>query len=531
MEMSYLLDQDWDYIIIGTGISGSTLGYALGQKGKKVLFIEKGLSEESYIKGAFPEPSWQNFSKLDFEDLKKHGRYSEFIRDESFSPPREFVPLLGQGVGGSSLLYGAALERFFPEDFYPQSYLDKDPKASPLNWLFDYSALEKSYHQAEQLYQVHGGADSLRSQFQSPSLKTAELTKEGQKLYQYLQSKELHPYRLPVGHKPRSQSACQGCQAYICICDDKADALQVAIKPALKTERAFVLADAEVLRLNATTDKVQGVTVKKGSELIELKAKNFVLAAGALNTPKILLNSTTPYWKQGLANESGLVGHYLCRHFMDLLMLDRFCNEDEFLYEKEIAFNDFYFHQNKKLGTVQSLGNPPSVATSLFELYQEKGLSSNLWEKLYYQVVSRVGRGIMQSYFKEKMCLAIIIEDSSYYENQVFLNAEKQLSFKYKISSFDHKRINLMRKLIKKKFSDRHPILHKQAENNQRLAHASGTCRMGEDPKNSIVDKNNRAHGIENLFIVDASFFPSSAGINPALTLAANALRVSEVIT
>lgn len=528
--MDFLLDQDWDFIIIGTGISGSTLGYALTQKNQKVLFIEKGHGESNLKKGLFPEPSWQDFAKVNSEELKKYGRYSEMICDESLRHPRSFIPLLGQGAGGSSLLYGAALERFFPEDFTPLDYLNKDPKANVKNWPFDYSQIEDSYKEAERLYQVHGGVDPLRSRYQNSELQVAEFTKEGQRLYQYLQNQQLHPYRLPVGHKPRSQSVCQGCQAFICSCDDKADALQVAIKPALQNGRTYLLSDTEVLKLTASSDRVKSLLLKKGSELIELKAKNYVLAAGALNTPKILLNSNTHYWKRGLANESGLIGHFFCRHFMDLLMIDRFCGSEEFLYEKEIAFNDFYFYQNMKLGTVQSLGNPPSVPTSLFELYQEKGLSPSLWDKLYYQVVNKLGKRIMGKYFSEKLCLAIIMEDSSYFENQVYVKANSQLAFKYQISDFDSKRVYTMRELIKKKFSDRNPILHKQAENNQRLAHASGTCRMGEDPKKSVVDKNNRVHGVENLFIVDASFFPSSAGINPALTLAANALRLSKII-
>lgn len=526
--MDFLFEQNWDFIIVGTGISGGTLGYALAQKGQKVLFIEKGHAESGFRKGIFPEPSWQDFSKVNPEELKKYGRYSELICDESHEQARSFIPLLGQGVGGSSLLYGAALERFFPEDFYPENYRTIDPKAHVKNWPFNYATLEKSYHEAEQLFQVYGGADPLRSQYQNSKLKTAELTTEGQQLYQYLQNKDLHPYRLPVGHKPRSLSVCQGCQAFICSCDDKADALQVAIKPALQTGQAYLLSDTEVLKFTASADRVLSVMVKKGSQQLEFKAKNYVLAAGALNSPKILLNSKSTYWKQGLANDSGLVGRFFCRHFMDLLMVDRFGEPKEFLYEKEIAFNDFYFHQNMKLGTIQSLGNPPSVPTSLYELYQEKGLSPKLWGKCYYQVVSKLGRPIMDRYFSEKLCLAIIMEDSSYFENHVYVNSNNQVAFKYKISDFDYNRIRKMRELVKTKFSDRHPILHKQAENNQRLAHASGTCRMGDDPKTSIVDRHNKAHSVENLFIVDASFFPSSAGLNPALTLAANALRIAQ---
>ncbi len=122
------------------------------------------------------------------------------------------------------------------------------------------------------------------------------------------------------------------------------------------------------------------------------------------------------------------------------------------------------------------------------------------------------------------------MEDVSYQDNQVYMNSSGELSICYKIHPFEKKRISKFRELCRHSFRELKPELHKQAENNQRLAHASGTCRMGNDRRISVVDKSNRVHDIENLYIIDASFFPSSAGINPALTIAANALRVADLI-
>lgn len=529
--MEFELETNWDYIIIGTGISGSTFGYAQALKGKKVLFIEKGL-KENFKKGVFPESSWQNFNDIDVHyrnQLKNYGRYDEYISDESLTIAKKFIPLLGQGAGGSSLLYGAALERFFPQDFLPESFIPTSVNSSTINWPIQYRDLEKYYQEVEVLYDVHGTVDPLRKDFQNPDLKPSPFSKEGQALCDILVSKGSHPYRLPVGHRPRLHSTCKGCQAIICICDEKSDALQKALKPALQNPNAYLLSETIVTKINANKDKIQSVTIQKGEQIYELKASQYILAAGALKTPELLLKSINQFWPLGLANRSGQVGKNFCRHFMDLIMIDRFFESNEFLYEKEIAFNDFYFYENYKLGTVQSLGNPPSIMTTLFEMYQEKAKSDHFLERAYYQIVKRFGKKVMKKLFENKLCLAIIMEDSSFSENQVFLNGNKELAFRYKMCDFDKMRISKFRNLLKSHFSDLNPILHNQAENNQRLAHASGTCRMGDDSNHSVVNKNNRVHDIENLFILDASFFPSSAGINPALTLAANALRVADI--
>lgn len=532
--MDFELETNWDYIIIGTGMSGSTFGYAVAATGKRVLFLEKGLSE-NLSKGSFPEDKWTSFQNVDThyrQKLKSYGRFDEYLYDASHSVVKKFIPLLGQGAGGSSLLYGAALERFFPEDFKPEQFIPADLKSSVQNWPIQYQDLQKYYKTAEQLYSVYGSLDPLRKEFQNPDLKSCGFTKEGQALFDLLTSKGSHPYRLPVGHVPRQQqSNCLGCQAVVCQCDEKSDAFQKALKPALQKPNTYLLSEALVTRINANRDLVQSVQVKKGDKYYDLKAKYFFLAAGALKTPELLLNSKSELWPQGLANRSGQVGKNFCRHFMDLIMIDRSFGREEFLYEKELAFNDFYFYENYKLGTVQSLGNPPSVMATLFEMYQEKAKGISWTDKIYYQMVKTFGKPIMKRLFETKMCLAVIMEDTSFADNQVFVNEKGALSFKYHIHEFDKKRIQKMRQLLKSHLKDMHPTLHPQAENNQRLAHASGTCRMGDDSRFSVVDKYNRVHDLENLYVLDASFFPSSAGINPALTLAANALRVSEKIS
>lgn len=530
MTLSEARETHWDYIVIGTGIGGSTAGWRLAKQGKRVLLIEKGHGSELRV-GGFPEAKMQNFenpSDLDREKLKQFGRYSEDVIDETTATAKRFIPLLGQGVGGSTLLYGAALERFFPEDFEPERYFHSAKEASLQNWPISYEDLAPYYEQAENLYQVYGSADPLRSAHQNPQLLQADFTPTGRALKAKFQKLGLHPYRLPVGHKPDALTACRGCQAFICGCADKSDAGRIATLPAMQTGYASLLADCEALHFECDGDQVTSVAVRHKSNTAELKAATFILGAGVLNTTRIILRSTNQHHPSGLGNSSGLIGKNLCRHYMDLVMLHHPPKSASGRYEKEIALNDFYFHGDMKLGTIQSLGNPPDFETMLHEMHSEFGQGGRLRDRFFYTALKRFGRRPVEWLFKKRICLAMIMEDVSYEDNRLYLNAAGELALQYRIRDHEMNRLATFRSLALSSFRSLFPTLHKQGENNQRLAHASGTCRMGDDPRRSVVDRFNRFHDVSNLHVIDASFFPSSAGINPALTIAANALRVAD---
>lgn len=524
----------WDYIIIGTGIGGSTVGYSLASSGKKILYIEKGYSDIS-IKGKFPEPYLSSFNRLNAKDkelLKRAGRYTDELQDISITNYKQsFIPLLGQGVGGSSLLYGAALERFYPEDFQATTYFSNLKDSSTVDWPISYRDLEPYYKKAEKIFQVYGGCDPLRKESQNHDLQTPHYTPSGQRLAELWNSKNFHPYRLPVGHLPHAFSECPGCQAIVCSSNEKSDAASCCLRPSLAKENVHLIDDCEVLKLVADKLRVNEVIAKKKGELLNFKAKIVVLAAGALNTPALLFKSKSTNHTEGLGNSSGLVGKNLSRHFMDLYMIRMNPLEGVNYYEKELALNDFYFHRGEKYGTLQSLGNPPSVETALYEMYFEYYKSSSFLKKTYYQFVSLFGRPIIKNLFKNNLCLASIMDDVSYYDNCVSLASdEATIQIHYKIRNEGVRRLSEFRKLILNSLTPMSVQLHKQGENNQRLAHASGTCRMGTDSNKSVVDDKNRVHDLENLFIVDSSFFPSGSGINPALTIAANALRVGDFL-
>lgn len=533
---------EYDVIVIGTGMGGATIGYALAKSGKKVLFCEKGrshLTGDESFKGDYAEnfSERQPIAKLkDKEVLARAGRWWDEIEDVSSERSQRFVPFIGCGTGGSSALYGMALERFYPVDFTPGHYFTEHHASTiPDAWPINYADLEKYYELAEQLYRVRGTADLLqpnakRGHFRSPPA----LSPDGEEIHTFLLGRGLHPYRLPVGCE--FKDGCPCCQSFLCEKNCKNDSATICLEPAIKNFGARLIEHCEVLRLEATRNKVGGVVCRVGERLVVLRGKIVILAAGALSTPQILLNSASTDWPKGLANSSGLVGKNLMRHFIDLYAIKTKSQEAKPSGQKELAFNDFYTLGEQKFGTVQSFGSLPPIGILL------KGLNDDLRKSPFrcalplFNCLKPVLRVFLSRMFADRTVLASIMEDLPYMENRVELSSvpdpsgRSSIRISYSIRPSEKMRINALRKAMSRLLKPYSFLRIKQSENNERIAHACGTCRFGLDPQKSVLNSSNRAHGLENLYIVDASFFPTSGGTNPALTIAANALRVAEHI-
>ena len=128
---------------------------------------------------------------------------------------------------------------------------------------------------------------------------------------------------------------------------------------------------------------------------------------------------------------------------------------------------------------------------------------------------------------KDSLLIVTTLEDLPRDSNRVYPLPQGGIAIEYRLDASTVERIKEFRALMARMLSPMKFRLLKQAENNERIAHACGTCRMGVNARTSVLDPHNRAHDLDNLYVVDASFFPSSGGINPSLTIAANALRVA----
>ncbi len=535
LSLSDVANQQWDVIIIGTGVGGATLGYALAKAGKRVLFLEKGKSHlgvtdalrGDYAESYFERPGVPQPKHRDI--LSRAGRYHGEVEDISLARPRRFVPFIGSGSGGSSALYGMALERFFPGDFSPRRNYPGAPDTTlPEAWPISYEALAPYYKAAEQLYRVRGGGDPLRGE-PSPEhfLPPPPLTAGSQEIFDFFREGGLHPYRLPLACE--HVAACECCQGYLCARNCKNDSSSICLEPAISRYGARMLDGCEVLKFEATRSEVTGVICTRHGEPIKLHARTVVLAAGALETPAILLRSASDLWPRGLANDSGMVGRNLMRHHIDLYLVTPRTPGPPDNRQKELAFNDWYHADGRKLGSVQSFGRlpPPSMLAESMEQDIRDGALP--WTAPFFKAIKPLLKPVLGRLVGRSMVLATIMEDLPYLDNGVTISGPGggRLCISYRPKEHDLERVSAFRALMSETLRPYRPMLIKQAENNQRIAHACGTCRFGVETNESVLDINNKAHGLANLYAVDSSFFPSSGGTNPSLTIAANALRVA----
>ncbi|MGY4711359.1 GMC oxidoreductase [Mycolicibacterium sp. CBM1] len=528
---------EWDVIVVGAGMGGGMLGQLLARAGRRVLFVEKGRSTlpgtPGTIRSAMPEiaePQASRSKKTYYETLARAGRSNDEITDISGRRPRRFVPYIGAGPGGSSALYGMVCERFFVDDFTPrQFFTDPGESTVPESWPIAYEQLAPWYTEAEKLLGVRGDADPLRPESAAVGLPAAPpFSADNQPLVNYLAGRGLHPYHLPMACDYTDD--CATCQAYLCGKGCKNDGARAGVLPAVTEYGAHMLDDCRVLRLEADHARVQRVICQRRNDMLALKAKIVVLAAGALATPVLLLNSRSGDWSRGLANGSDMVGRNLMRHVMDWIEIwpQRGCKITA--ENKEIGLNDFYFIDGQKYGTVQSASSMASLAPIDMMMNQPGWISKGLrW-------ASPAARPIYDRVISGGLVLAAIMEDLPYRDNRVLPSdrpsndGRQRLRLQYRMHRGEKERREVFLGALKEVLQPFRTLTLRTGENNGTLGHVCGTVRFGSDPATSVLDPQNRAHEVDNLYVVDASFFPSSSGINPSLTVAANALRVAEHI-
>ena len=524
----------WDVIVVGSGMGGGMLGYSLARSGRRVLFVEKGRSTlpgtSGTIRAAMPElaePQAYRSAATYYDALARAGRSTDEIEDISGRRTTRFVPFIGSGTGGSSALYGMVCERFFAGDFTPrQNFRDPGESTVPEAWPITYEQMSPWYAEAEKRLGVRGAPDPLRPEAAEVGLPAAPpFSSDNQPLVDYLAGRGLHPYHLPMACD--YTDGCVTCQAYLCPRSCKNDAGRNGVLPAVTEHGAHLLAECRVVRLDAARPQVKQVICEHHSGTLALKAKVVVLAAGALATPVLLLNSRSGDWPRGLANGSDSVGRNLMRHLLDWIEVwpHRGCKiTDE---NKEIGLNDFYFWEGQKYGTVQSASSMAKLA-SMDMLTNHPG-----WQATALRLMIPAVRPIYDRFFNGGLVLAAIMEDLPYLDNRVLpsdqpgADGRQRLRLQYHLHPSEIERRAVFLQQIKEVLKPFRTLTLRTGENNSTLGHVCGTCRFGTDPKTSVLDPQNRAHEVDNLYVVDASFFPSSTGLNPSLTVAANALRVA----
>jgi choline dehydrogenase-like flavoprotein len=506
----------YDVIIIGTGAGGGTLARHLAPSGKKILLLERGdwLPREP-----------QNWLAQDVFVDNRYVSEDTWYDDEG----KAFQPQIHYFVGGATKLYGAALYRLRAEDF---GELEHHDGVSPA-WPISYDEIEPYYTQAEQFYEVHGarGEDPTEPHASAPyPFPPVSHEPRIQQLSDDLEAAGYHPFHAPCGirlnesNMPYSACVrCANCDGFVCAVQGKSDAEVLGVRPALEHPNVELLTNAKAVRL-ATNDAgsaVTGVVAERDGETTTYSGDIVVLACGAANTAKLLLLSATDKHPNGLANGSDQVGrNYMFHNSQAVLALSR--EENPTVFQKTLGLNDFYFAgegRDYPLGSIQMVGKSQAP---MF-----RGERPGETKLAPHWSLEKVARHAIDFWLST--------EDLPMPENRVTVDRDGKLTLRY-TSTNDTPKKELhkqLRSMLGKLHMEPDHLFHRFAYMKNDIpvagvAHQAGTCRMGEDPAMSVVNREGRAHELDNLYLVDTSVFPSIGAVNPALTAMANSLRVGD---
>lgn len=492
-----------DVVIVGSGMGGGTLTWALRDSGRKVLLIERGdfLPQE-------PE-NWSARSVF----VENRYKASEKWKDAGggwFSPGVHYF------VGGNSKVYGAALPRLRKEDF---GEVVHEGGVSPA-WPISYDELAPYYDRAEHLYRVHGlaGADPTDpprdAPFPFPPMPADPYMED---LADRFREQGLHPSPLPIGVDFRPGGACircNTCDAFPCMVLAKSEADHCAVRPALDSPSVELWRNSLVTRvlLHEGEALARGVEVQRHGETWVVAADTVVIAAGAVNSAALLLRSAAGRHRDGVANSSGLVGRNYMVHNNSVLVAIDPRRPNTTTFQKVISVNDFY-RAGSDPGFPYPMGNLQPV--------------NKLQGAMMRGAAPLAPQPVLSAAAKFSVDWWVMSEDLPDPENRITIGSDGSIVVHWQPNNLvAHQQ--LMKRAREMLRRAGYPVLVSQQMGIATNSHQCGTIRFGDDPRTSVLDPWCRAHDVENLYVVDGSFFPSSTAVNPALTIAAQALRVGD---
>ena len=493
----------FDVVILGSGMGGSTFAYALSGSGLKVLIVERG--------GFLPREA-ANWSVEAVFGEKRYHNAESWIDGATGRP---FKPGVFYYVGGNTKLYGAMLPRFRVENFSEIQHAEGRSRA----WPVSYEEFEPWYCRAELLYRVHGGqgadpTDPPRSQpYPYPALAHDPALS---RLLASLHRDGLRPFAMPAAvdyGEGRPCILCQTCDGYPCRVDAKCDAEVSALRPALADASISLITRTRVDRLETSADGTRIIAAlgHREGERVRIEGTRFVLACGAVNSTTLLLRSSNPSHPNGLGNSSGLLGrNYMVHNSTFMLAVDP-RTRNRVSFQKTIALNDWY-HQSDlnavPLGNVQMLGK--------------------IREQMIRGVRPWLPKAISRYITDHSVDLYLTSEDLPSLENRVEWDKDRQVIKIFWQPNNLSAHVGLVKKTKQALRRAGYPIILTERMGIGTNSHQCGTAVMGRDSVSSVLDTSCRSHDIANLWLIDSSSFPSSAAVNPALTIAANALRVAD---
>ena len=510
----------YDVIIIGTGAGGGTLAYRLAPTGKRILVLERG----DYVPRE--KANW------DSREVNVSARYhtKDVWRDKEGKP---LHPHINYYVGGNTKFYGAALFRLRERDF---EQIEHHGGISP-PWPITYRDLEPYYAQAERLYEVHGqrGEDPTEppssGDFPFPAVSHEPRI---QALADDFARQGLKPFHVPLGirldeRNPQSSRCirCDTCDGFPCLVHAKSDAQVMCVDPALHHPNVTLLTNAFVTRLetSASGREITSVRVRHNGNEDTYSANIVVVSCGAINSAALLLRSRNDKHPRGLANCSDVVGRHYMGHVNSVLMALSKCPNPT-VFQKTLGVNDLYFGSSDfpyPMGHISFVGKLDAAALSAGAPPLTPGFTLDLMAR-------------------HSLDFWLTSEDLPDPGNRVALDRDGNIELHYTPNNGEgHTRLIATLERLLQQQTACHEHGHRCHQGlfarslfvGQRIplagvAHQNGTIRFGHDPRTSALDPMCKAHELDNLYVVDGSFFPSSGAVNPALTIMANALRVGD---
>jgi choline dehydrogenase-like flavoprotein len=487
-----------DVVIVGSGMGGATTALALARRGADVLVLDRGQRLPR-------EP--ENWSPREVFINRRYKPAERWFDGKG----RAFAPGVHYVVGGNTKVYGASLPRFREQDF---AAVEHHEGTSPA-WPFSYADLEPYYGAAEQVYRVHGrtGEDPTEpwrsTPFPYPAVEHEPYVAD---LAARLSAQGVSPSANATGIDRREGGACircATCDGFPCMLDAKSDAETCAMDPAIATEHVRLMTGARVRRIvtDAAGARVTHLVAEGPEGSFEVFADKFVLAAGAVNSAVLLLASANDMHPRGLANSSGQVGRNFMMHNNAHIAAVDLNRVNDVVFQKTLMVNDWYLDGGDgfPLGTMQLIGK---VQATMMKSW-----------------ATRVPLLVLAPIARRSVEWLVMAEDLPSPDNRVTIDSAGRITTAREARG-----------------TSTHRLLHKRAKRLLRRAgydvvatqhfdiamnsHQCGTVVAGLDPATSVLDPWCRTHDVGNLWVVDASFFPSSAAQNPALTIAAQALRV-----
>ena len=487
----------FDAVVVGSGFGGATTAYALSRAGLNVLLVERG--------------GWPHRDETDWNgraillDGRYRGQSPLLVKQGMQETAVETFP--AEVVGGNSIFFGGAALRLRTSDF--------------ASWPISYQELEPFYGEAEALLEVHGRAGDDPNEpprSRDYPYPPPPLTAPARRIQEAAQALGFHPFQIPIainysGAREPKCINCFTCDGFPCRIGAKNDVTQTALKKA-DPQHLRVLARVIAARLLVRDGKILGLEAidRDAGRRLTLRARRYVLSGGAIGTAALLLRSGL-----GPFDASGTLGRHLMRHCNAMIgYVFPFRTNPESVNHKQICITDLYESARDSdgtaLGIIQDMCMPPR------EVVRALGPRGFRW-----------AASMSANRIQTLLCIA---EDDPRAENRVTLDqgtdghglAVARVEHQY--TDADERRRDILVRAARRVLRKAGGLVGKVRLIDS-FSHAVGTARFGNARALAVLDRNCRFWAFPNLYVVDGSFMPTSGGVNPSLTITANALRVA----